>query len=224
MKGRPDPSKKQVRESENHMALGGMRSPHHSVPRIIHASSAGAFIATLITEVIDCNPRLTEPVLAILQGKSSSGFLASDVTKLKAYVADQLHAPPPKEAPGLDSSAFRMWTNSSGDPDTDLAKWLEIVAPLGIVHPVTSKGIFPPVEVVVPTDGSIAALASSPEGWSNYRSSEDDPATTAMLLQGMVDKGWALSHTSWDHLTASLSSQDITLNKLALLSKVRPNG
>ncbi len=224
MKGRPDPSKKQVRESENHMALGGMRSPHHSVPRIIHASSAGAFIATLITEVIDCNPRLTEPVLAILQGKSSIGFLDTDVIQLKAYVADQLHAAPPQEGPGLDPSAFRMWTNSSGDPDTDLARWLEEGAPLGIIHPVTSKGIFPPVEVVAPTEGSIAALASSPEGWSNYRSSEDDPVTTAMLLHNMVSKGWALSHTSWDNLTASLSSPDITLNKLALLSKVKPNG
>ncbi len=132
MKGRPDPSKKQVRESENHMALGGMRSPHHSVPRIIHASSAGAFIATLITEVIDCNPRLTEPVLAILQGKSSIGFLDTDVIQLKAYVADQLHAAPPQEHPGLDPSAFRMWTSSSGDPDTDLARWLEVGAPLGL--------------------------------------------------------------------------------------------
>jgi hypothetical protein len=224
MRGRPEPSKKQRRESENHIALGGMRSPHFSVPRIAHACDAGSFIATLITEVIDGNPRLTEPVLAILEGRPSEGFLSTDVSQLKAYVADQLSAEPPQEKAGLDPTAFRMWTNSSGDPDTDLAGWLETGAPLGIIHPVTSRGIFPPVDVIVPTDGSIAALASTPEGWSNYRSSEEDPSTTAMLLQNMVDKGWALSHTSWGSLTSALSSKDITLNKLALLSKVKPNG
>ncbi len=66
MKGRPDPSKKQVRESENHMALGGMRSPHHTVSRITLAATAGATLAALLTEMVGNNIRLLQPVTAVL--------------------------------------------------------------------------------------------------------------------------------------------------------------
>ncbi len=224
MKGRPDPSKKLRREVDNNTALGGMRNPHSSVPRVRDASKAGATISQLLCECVDLEPRLLQPVTAILRGAKTTGFHANDVAIIKDYIADQLQAGKPLPGPGLDPSAFRMWTDASGDPDTDLATWLESGAPLGIIHPVTSKGIFPPVDTVTPTAESIQALASSPHGWANYRSSEEDPSTTIELLQNMVEKDWAQVHPTWESLTQAMTSQEITLNKLALLSKVKPDG
>ena len=40
----------------------------------------------------------------------------------------------------------------------------------------------------------------------------------------MVSKGWAQSHSSWSSLTCTLQTDDITLNKLALISKIKPDG
>ena len=56
MKGRPLPSKRQVRESENQVALGGMRNPHRPVQRILNAKAAGSQLATLLLERINLNP------------------------------------------------------------------------------------------------------------------------------------------------------------------------
>ena len=83
MKGRPDPSKKQRREAENRTALGGMRSPHHTVSRITHTSKAVAKVATLLTEMIDLNPWLLQPAMAILEGSITVGFDEIEITALK---------------------------------------------------------------------------------------------------------------------------------------------
>ncbi len=230
LKGLPDLSKKQRREVDNNTALGGMRNPHGSVRRIQNATQAGHLLSTLLRECVTLQPRLLQPVHDVLTGGSSPGFLPSDIVTLKSYICNQMQnmaGPCPDtvlQGPGLDPCVFRMWTNASGDPDTDLAGWLHTGAPLGIIHPVTSKGIFPAVDTVAPTIDAIASLASSPAGWENYRSSEEDPNTTSELLKTMVDKGWAQAHSSWESLTEALSSQEVTLNKLALLSKVKPDG
>ncbi len=156
MKGRPLPSKRQVRESENQVAVGGMRNPDLPVPRILNAKAAGSQLATLLLECIGLNPRVLDPVTAILSGSTSAGFLPDDVQTIREFIAAQTQSGAPRPDPGLDPSAFRMWTRLSGDPDTDLAQWLDTGAPLGIIHPVTSKGIFPPVDSIVPTSESIA--------------------------------------------------------------------
>ncbi len=87
-------------------------------------------MAALITEIIDCNRRLLEPALAILQGSPTAGFLHTDVIQLKEYIGNQLQIAPLSTKPGLDPNAFKLWTNISGDPDTDLAEWLVSGPPL----------------------------------------------------------------------------------------------
>ena len=109
------------------------------MPRITGAFKAGATLATFLLECVDYNPRLLQPVTAIPKGAGSIGLKPDDVRTVKEYVADQMQAGTPLPGPGLDPSAFRMWTESSGNTDTDLARWLETEAPLGILHPVTSR-------------------------------------------------------------------------------------
>ncbi len=94
------------------MALGGMRSSHYTVSRITQASEAGATMATLITEIIDCNRRLLEPALAILQGSPTVGFLQTDVVQLKEYIENQLQTAPLNPKPGLDPNAFKCGPTS----------------------------------------------------------------------------------------------------------------
>ena len=65
---------------------------------------------------------------------------------------------------------------------------------------------------------------STPDGWVNYRSSEEEPVVTRDILSHMVAQGWALEYSSWQALTQGLESDEITLNKLALISEVKPDG
>ena len=108
------------------------------------------------------------------------------------------------------------------DPDTDLEKWLREGAPLGIRMPVTSCGIFPQA-TDTSRQWSPGDISSEPTGWENYRSAEDDPAVCAELLERMTANGWAVEASCWTELLEHAESDQVTLNKLALISKQRPD-
>jgi hypothetical protein len=95
---------------------------------------------------------------------------------------------------------------------------------MGIKRPVTSHGAFPPVPRPATAGGRAEHIAADPVGWTNYRSSEDDPAVTRALLASMVQNGWAIEHSSWPSLTAALGASDIPISKLALISKQKVDG
>ena len=63
---------------------------------------------------------------------------------------------------------------------------------MGILNPVVTIGVFLPVDTKEASEAEIRDLISSPEGWQNYRTSEDDPETTMKLLQHMVEERWAV--------------------------------
>jgi hypothetical protein len=91
--------------------------------------------------------------------------------------------PFPLKAPGLIPEFFRAYNTLSGDPDVDLPQWLHTGAPLGILRPITSRGVFPSVEGAPPTTPlDTEALEVDPHGWENYRSAESDPVACATIL------------------------------------------
>ena len=202
-----------------------MRNPHNAVNRIPRAVSTGRVVqASLLTAIRD-DPSLLEPVQALLRQQPSQGFTENQVLSARLRVSALLQAStdaPPR--PGLQPSLFQAWADASGDPDTVLAQWLRTGAPLGILNAVAPTGIFPTVPEASPNPEQIQDLASLPQGWVNYRSSEDEPIITDSILQSMVSKQWATCCDTWDHLVSELGSDQITLNKLALVSKQKPDG
>ena len=93
--------------------------------------------------------------------------------------------------PGLSPSLIEAYCHLSEDPDIILAQWLRQGAPLGIKQPIINTGISPPVPVPKLDPKDVAAIATDPAGWSNYRSADADPDVCRDLLNTMVDKGWA---------------------------------
>eukprot|EP00969_Alexandrium_andersonii_P114292 5052639-Alexandrium_andersonii.AAC.1 len=76
---------------------------------------------------------------------------------------------------GLNPEFFEAFSGWAGHPDVDLAPWVRSGAPLGVLHPVTSRGVFPSVEEDAPAaQRGIDDAKVSPEGWANYRSAESD--------------------------------------------------
>ena len=95
---------------------------------------------------------------------------------------------------------------------------------MGVTHPVVPTGVFPVVPETPVEEDAVGSIASDPTGWSNYRSAEEDPANTQAILQKMVDNRWAHRCESWEEVTLFVGSTDVTLNKMALISKERPDG
>eukprot|EP00974_Lingulodinium_polyedra_P019661 1900443-Lingulodinium_polyedra.AAC.1 len=86
----------------------------------------------------------------------------------------------------LSPTIIGAYEHASGDPDSDLVPWLVHGAPLGVLHPVTPRGVFPPVDEGEPASREeLNALAVVPDGWANYQSAEEEPTVTADILEKM---------------------------------------
>ena len=97
--------------------------------------------------------------------------------------------------------------------------------PSGSCIPLPHEECFPIVLGLPPASAAESKqLEVDPHGWKNYRSAESDPEVCSSLLKKMVDRGWALSFPSTDALTQHLGVDGIILNKLGLISKVKPDG
>ena len=68
--------------------------------------------------------------------------------------------PLPAEARGIIPGFIEAYNTLTGDPDCDLPPWLVTGAPLGILRPITSRGVFPQVPglpLATPTGGKTIA-------------------------------------------------------------------
>ena len=125
--------------------------------------------------------------------------------------------------PGLCTQLFSTYLELSEDPGDCLPDWLSEGAPLGINREVSRRGIFPPVPNQVDS-GYLSKLVLGPTGWTNYRSAEDEPELTCSLLDAMVDKQWADKFRTWPQVEEALGTEEIVMNRLALISKLKPDG
>jgi hypothetical protein len=101
--------------------------------------------------------------------------------------------------------------------------WLQTGAPLGLTVPAKCHGIFPTVQRQQPTH--TVNDIQTPEGeWTNYRSAEADLSICGHLFQHMRDNRWAQPFDARQELREYFETADIILNKLALITKTKPDG
>ena len=103
----------------------------------------------------------------------------------------------PRHLPSL----IHSFNEAAGDPDIDLPTGLHKGAPMGISVPITSPGVVPFIQQPGPSTAADAhTLLVSPDGWTNYRYTEEDPSTCRHLVDKMVSQNIATDFPSWDHL------------------------
>ena len=126
-------------------------------------------------------------------------------------------------APGISAEVIEAYCSATGDPDSILGSWLRHGAPIGLLHPVTPTGVFPPVDRKEPTV-DLNELISDPRGWSNHSSAEAEVEKVLELLRLDVNKKHGRIFDTWKDLVDAVGSEDITLNKFALVTKKKPDG
>ena len=201
-----------------------MRNPFTSLSKIPRAVSAGQTIRQVLDRCLSRYPAFTDSVLASLSGspltEPPQELLLSarkEVCCLSGRVINEW-------SPGLCTQVFSTYIELSGDPDDCLPDWLNDGAPLGINREVSRRGIFPPVPDQPVDSGYLSKLVLGPSGWINYRSAENEPELTLSLLDAMVDKQWADKFCTWPQVEKALGTEEIVMNRLALISKLKPDG
>ena len=176
-----------------------MRNPFSSLDRVPGARNTGKVIHDILIAAIQSTSRLLEPCRARFQNQHTNGFRTQDIADIRETILTAINGTRQQPSAGIQANVVEAYVQHSGDPDTDLAKWLRQGAPLGVSMPVTSRGVFPPSRQQG-KDWAPGLLASDPRGWQNYRSADDDPEVCLGLLRQMVRNNWAREATSWQSL------------------------
>ena len=87
---------------------------------------------------------------------------------------------------------IRIVAECSDDPDARvLAEWLEQGAPIGILHPIQSTGIFPKVDGLLHPAESLSWLCTDRGEEISHKTAEEDFVNTEKLLREAESKGFA---------------------------------
>jgi len=201
-----------------------MRNPALSVNKVPYAASAGREIRQILDRGLDRFPAFTDSVLASLSGSPLSEPPQELLLSTRREICGLSGRAINDWSPGLCTQVLSTYIELSGDPDNCLPDWLNEGAPLGIKREVPRRGIFPPVPDQQVDSGYLSKLVLGPTGWTNYRSAEDEPELTCSLLDDMVDKQWADKFSTWPQVERALGTEEIVMNRLALISKMKPDG
>ena len=225
LRGLGPPGAKEIKRQQDQLAVGGMRDPAAAVRRLPILRQSLLGLREIFTSAVDQDPRLRHAVEEVLSGHKIEGLPVDTVLVVREGLGRALGVAPDPSAPsgGLQPHLFEGLAQA-GDPDAHLATWLRQGAPLGVLHPVEPAGIFPPAPGPTATPEQLAALVSDLRDWSNYRSAEEDPEVALGLLRRMVERGWASAYSSLEAVHEALGSQDLVCNRLALITKVKPDG
>lgn len=122
----------------------------------------------------------------------------------------------------LDTDLIRAWTRKSGDPDTDLADWVEKGTPLGVNLDIRPKGIFPPSDKEGEPEVMMdASLQIARDSLTNYTSIADNMKDSKEEIQRLLDLGYVMK-VSKEQVDQHFSQG--TISKLAIIVKTRPDG
>ena len=147
----------EARADENARAVGGMRCPLASLRRVPAHARFRDLVRPHLLAHLEQWPQVPECVGAITSGTGAPdlsgpppGLDGEPLQKLRVKVAAAVGQPPPGTGPGLKAAFLRAFSILAGDPDRDLAGWVDTGAPLGVRTILAPSGIFPALAEAAP--------------------------------------------------------------------------
>lgn len=189
------PSRKEVRETENTFAIGGMRNPAVSVSRLAQVKRVGEQIHAAWLNFAAEHPGVLEA--AVAYGSKKAKINEELVKKWAERLGDLLDVEPTdgvtlKEAlefrSPLNAELWNAWRTAARDPEQCIGQWAREGAPLGMDTDIPYSDIFPRVEADEPLNtkmdmGELATL-------KNYESVESQKDEATIEVDRYVSKGF----------------------------------
>jgi len=214
-----------IRASENWQCLGGMRRPDRSVLSNEGYKRPGRRLQAMAEQFVNDHPESLAIAESLRIGDSVTGFDESIKSEFRKRWMLTLGAASSDRPIGPDPETLEAWGRAVGDYDAAriLPSWLRNGAPIGVLEVIETAGVFP---AVAPDEApkNPDTLTSCVAGWTNYASAESEPQIVMELLQKQKDKGHCNFFDSMPQLCAYLQVESAVLTKLALITKVKPDG
>ena len=204
-----------------------MRNPSRAVDASPSWQHVGDTIAHWLESLVPRLPEVNDMVTDLREGREISGLDEQTVAALRDEFMHLLGCPKiPGELP--IPSMLRALGSAAQDADLEfiLPKWLspDVGAPLGFGNDIPTVGVFPTVDPQEPPSASEASIISDTLGWSNYISVEENVDVALDLVHKAKDNEFCYIFSSMEELVEFAGTDEITLQKLALVSKLRPDG
>ena len=226
LRGKSDPSAKELREQQNADAIGGMRNPARSVSRIPKARATGRTIFSVLKALLLAHVSHLA-VLDSLGTDHCPGFPTSLVEQARHQCASALGFTynPANTADWTDlrPDFVENYVRQAEDPEVALSHWLRAGCPLGIRDELEPSGIFPAVNEREKPATEAENLYSDAASFANYASLAEWPDAAKEQIDRLASENFIEVFDSYQQMEAALGEKPI-LSKLALISKERPDG
>lgn len=225
-------SKKEVKELENDIAIGGMRNPDVAVTRLWAVREHGAIFRDRWEEFVREFPGALEV------GKkyaTKEAMLKKELVEAWAKVMEEalgefeIHQAPEdavklKEnfeyTSPLNRDLWLKWRVATRDPDNGLYTFIKDGVPLGMERSIpTSNGIFPSVKSGHQVNEDEGMEFEVLRGLSNYTSVQEQPEEAEIEISRYLEKGY-VKKMSWNEVEERMGKVG-TVSKLALIIKQR---
>ena len=204
-----------------------MRNPKRAVDATPAWQQVGDTIAQWLEALVPRLPELNSMVNDLREGRVINGLDENTVAALRDELMHLLGCPKrPGELP--IPSILRALGTAAQDTDLEfiLPKWMsaDVGAPLGFGNDIPTVGVFPAVDPQELPLASEASIISDTLGRANYISVEESLDVALDLVHKAKDTGFCYIFSSFDKLVEFAGTDEITLQKLALVSKPRSDG
>lgn len=221
---------KKERDTENEMAIGGMRNPRRSAQRLPGTLMMGAAIGKLLLKAAE-HPSVQKLVADLTEGRPATQVKAKLTNKVRNLVLKVLNVDlgnmPSRTAKAetpLHPEVLWAWGQATDDPDAcTLAEWLRIGAPLGFSEDIKPTGVFPVVDGQPWEQESADLLHRCLEGWSNYSSAVEEKEDLNRLIQEAKEQGFCTFYDTLQQVESELGVKPV-LNKLGVIVKIKESG
>ena len=214
---------------QNLAFVGGMRNPARAVESLPTVQSIGQRIHQRWEDFVMEYPEVLKTAESYGTAKCKVEVRAVEAwaetlkemfgppeTKRKERDPMDYHTP-------MDTELVSSWVEASGDPETEVPKWLVEGAPLGIEPPIVKCGIFPPAEENKGGGDPGEAITQGElekKGFKNYLSVEANKADAEIELSRYEKLGFL------QRLPKEQTLKDLeggTISRLGLVVKEKPD-
>ena len=225
------PSKKQKKEEEDRMYLGGMRNPAITVSRMHMVAHIGQkvrmewinFAADYIDAVDVATSYGTDEatfnseIMEAWRSRLAKLFKMDELVKDGIVLKEKLSFTSP-----LHADLWDAWGKISRDPDTSLPGFMRNGAPLGMeLNIPSSNGVFPTTESKPEEETEPVVEFETIKGLLNYKSVQEQPIEAKIEIERNIRKGF-VKRLSWDETEKMFKKG--TCSRMALLLKEKPDG
>ena len=156
----------------------------------------------------------------------TTDFRECDVQMAQQEIAKEFKIPLPSSA-GYWGDLFRALADLSGDPDIDIADWVDHGFPLGIDRPIVPRGVFPHVaddsDAINMSKTFDTMMATSElHAHRNYKSYYDEAEAADQDLERIVNMNFAEKMNA-SELEAKFG-KEMRIPKVAVIAKEKADG